>query len=245
MNNIKLLIPAAGQGTRLGLNYPKTLLDINGQSILSRIINIFNKYDSCPTIIVSKKGKNLINSHLKNLSLSAELIVQNLPLGMGDSISHFKYSKFFETTDNLMVIWGDIPFIQINTIDQIVKSHILNKNDFTFPTRYVENPYTKVIRDKNNLVIDIQETRENTNSSISKGEREIGFFIFKNKVILDTLNENLDGKISELTKEHGFLYLIKHLFKKGFKVQGLPIATSDDIISINSKIDLEKIKVKK
>jgi bifunctional UDP-N-acetylglucosamine pyrophosphorylase/glucosamine-1-phosphate N-acetyltransferase len=245
MNNIKLLIPAAGQGTRLGLDYPKTLLVIDGKTILSRIIEVFNKYDSCPTIIVSKKGKKLINDHLKNCSLRAELIVQDTALGMGNSILCFKKSKFYNSSENLMVIWGVIPFIQSDTIDSVVKFHISNNNHFTFPTRFVKDPYTKVIRDNNNSVIDIQETRENINSTVVDGEREIGFFIFKNKIILNMLNKNLLGKISNITKEHGFLYLIKHLFKKGFKIQGLPIATSDDIISINTKIDLEKLKVKK
>ena len=164
---------------------------------------------------------------------------------MGDSILHFKKSKFYESTDHLMVIWGDIPFLQIETINSIVKCHLANKNHFTLPTRIVDNPYTNVIRDNDKSIINIQETREITNIKIHKGEREIGFFIFQNKIVLKALDERLDGKISKITKEHGFLYIIKHLVQKGFKVEGLPIATSRDIISINSISDLDKLKDEK
>tara|TARA_B100000929_G_scaffold227301_1_gene183583 strand:+ start:174 stop:503 length:330 start_codon:yes stop_codon:yes gene_type:complete len=39
-------------------------------------------------------------------------------------------------------------------------------------------------------------------------------------------------------KEHGFLYIIKHLVTQGYNVDALPIATNLDLISLNSLEDL-------
>ena len=39
-------------------------------------------------------------------------------------------------------------------------------------------------------------------------------------------------------KEHGFLYIIKHLVVQGYNVDALPIATNLDLISLNSLEDL-------
>ena len=85
------------------------------------------------------------------------------------------------------------------------------------------------------------ETREE-NIPIENGERDIGLFIFKKKVIFDLLELNLPRKYSTKTKEHGFLYLISHLVKKGYKVEGLKIAKGEELISLNKISDLEIIK---
>ena len=39
-------------------------------------------------------------------------------------------------------------------------------------------------------------------------------------------------------KEHGFLFIIKHLVAQGYNVDALPIATNLDLISLNSLEDL-------
>ena len=65
MNNFKLLIPTAGLATRLGIDYPKTLIEIKDVSILIRIFNNFEKYDNNPIVIVRNKSKDRIKNHIE------------------------------------------------------------------------------------------------------------------------------------------------------------------------------------
>ena len=97
--------------------------------------------------------------------------------------------------------------------------------------------YTRVIRDKKGNIQDLIETREE-NLPIESGERDIGLFIFKKKEVLDLLRIDLAKKYSSKTNEHGFLYLISHLVKNGYKVEGLKIANKKELLSLNKISDL-------
>ena len=242
MNNLKIfaLIAAAGKGSRANLPYPKTLYEINGTPILIHLLNKLSFIDEQPTIIINPQGKNMISNCLKKNNRKAHLIFQTHPKGMGDAVLCFKKSKVFNNAKNILLAWGDIPFLNKETINKTLIHHELNENDFTFPTRFVDNPYTLVKRDKNNKIIEIVEIRENPKDNIVKGEREIGLFVFKKK-ILNYLDKDLEGKYGLLTKEHGFLYIIKHLVISGLKVEGLPIAKNEELISLNAMSDISSI----
>ncbi len=239
---LNLLIPAAGIGRRLGLKYPKFMIKIDRKTILERQINLFSSYDKNPTIVINKIYEKMVNKFLKKMKLKIEVITQNKPKGMGDSVLAFKNSKFYKDAEDILLIWSDIPYLSKSTLSKTISKHIKNKNDFTFPTIYTKNPYTIVKRDKSNNVLEVIETRGINKKITTKSEREIGFFIFKKKPIYKILNSNLDRKFNIKTKEHNFLYIIKHLVKKGFKVEGIPIATTKDTYSINTLKELKTIR---
>ena len=50
--------------------------------------------------------------------------------------------------------------------------------------------------------------------------------------------QDLEGKYGINTNEHGFLYLIKHLSNRGYKIEGLQIANDRELKSLNSLSDL-------
>ena len=237
-NKIGVLIAAAGKGTRAKLSYPKTLYKINGKEILLSILDITSDYDQKPTIVVSPKGERDINNFLSENSKTCNLVIQEIAKGMGDAVMQFKKSPSFELCENILLIWGDIPFIKKVTIKKMVERHLKKDNTFTFVTAETDKAYTRVNRDQNEQVIEILETREE-NLPIKKGERDIGLFIFKKKDIFDLLELNLSKKFSSRTKEHGFLYVVSHLVKNGYKVEGLKIAKGKELISLNKISDLE------
>ena len=70
------------------------------------------------------------------------------------------------------------------------------------------------------------------------GQKE-SLFLFKKEPIFKILIEEQNSKFGKLTGEHGFLYIIEHLIKNGFKVEGLSIANSKEIKSLNRLSDLE------
>tara|TARA_Y100000768_G_C23948953_1_gene669120 strand:- start:639 stop:1355 length:717 start_codon:yes stop_codon:yes gene_type:complete len=229
---IAVLIPAAGSGTRSKLSYPKSLHKVKNTPIIVRIINKIKKYDLCPTIIVNKKNhirfKETINM---SRSSKVEFLFQNKPTGMGDAVLKFKQSKFYKETENILLIWGDIPFIKRQNIDKLIKTHIAQSNFMTILSLYSKKPYTLIKKDKNDFVKEIIETNRN-NFNFKYGERDIGIFIFK-KTLLNYLNKK------QSIKEHNFLYIINTLYKKKYHIKSLPIASNKEAISLNYISDLE------
>ena len=229
--SIKVLIVAAGEGKRSGLNYPKTLFKINNTPIIVRIIKKIIHIDNNPTIIVSNSGLKMISKCLKQYKYNFELLVQSKPRGMGDAILKYKKSKSYEKKDNILLIWGDLPFLYKKTIDQMIFKYFSTNSFITLATGIQKNPYTLVIRDNNNSIREIEEFRKKKIQS-NKGERDIGIFLF-NKKLLNILNsikkyDYIDGK-----KEHNFLYIVKILYIKKYRITSSLISNKKEFKSLN------------
>ena len=237
MTDIHALIAAAGRGTRSGLPYPKTLYPVNGTPILIRILDQLMLFDQSPTIIASPSGEAPIKQCLEKNNRKAYIVIQEEPLGMGNAVLQFEKSPIANAAKNILLVWGDIPFLEKKTLSTLIQTHFSKGNSFTFVSRFVDSAYTIVSRDSKGKVVDVLETREQ-NSKPQQGERDIGLFIFNKSDIFNLLTQNLPGKFGKFTSEHGFLYLIRHLVARNYPVDALPIATKRELISLNKLSDL-------
>jgi bifunctional N-acetylglucosamine-1-phosphate-uridyltransferase/glucosamine-1-phosphate-acetyltransferase GlmU-like protein len=233
------LVAAAGRGTRAGLPYPKTLYPVQGKPILVRIHELLAPVDPLPTVIVSPGGLDDVRACLQANACATHLVVQPEPRGMGDAVLRFRDSPAYSGTDHVVLVWGDIPFLQPETLAATLQVHFEQDNDFTFPTRHVDVAYTVVSRGPAGGVIGVQETREVESVEVGPGEREVGLFVFRLAPVFELLDAELPGKWGGKTGEHGFLYLVEHLVKAGHRVVGIPIATKLDLVSLNSLKDIE------
>ena len=184
MTKLSVLIVAAGKGTRAGLSYPKTLHPVEGKPILIRILECLEIFDNNPTIIVSQKGKFPIKDCLNKYNKKAHLIIQNNPLGMGNAVLSFNDSPIAEQTKDIILVWGDIPFLRAQTVSKLVDSHIKKTNSFTLASIKVDSAYTIINRDKEGKVQSIIETREE-GLQPTPGERDIGVFGVKEEKPID------------------------------------------------------------
>ncbi|CAN1496862.1 COG2068 Uncharacterized MobA-related protein [Burkholderiaceae bacterium] len=238
MNEICALVAAAGRGNRAGLTYPKTLFKLKGKPILLRIIDLLAPYDVSPTVIVSPEGEGPIRECLAAEHYAAHLVLQPVANGMGDAVLSFEHSPAYAKAQHILLIWGDIPFIQPKTVAAIVERHLEHGNDFTFATRPVDAAYTVVSRDMAGRVTGVVETREAGISDPQQGERDIGLFVFRKQIVFPALRKELPCKWGANTGEHGFLYIIGHLAARGYQIEALPVATEMDLVSLNSMSDV-------
>lgn len=238
MVETRALIAAAGRGSRAGLPYPKTLFPVQGKPILLRICDTLRPYDAQPTIIVSPSGEGPIGECLEKAGFAAHLIRQPEPKGMGDAVLRYAESPAFAAAKQILLIWGDVPFVQPETVAAMLDAHEARDNDFSFVTRITKRPYTLVERGPQGGVVRVRETREEEISPPEEGERDIGLFVFRSDVVMPLLKEELPGKRGKATDEHGFLYVIGHLVERGFKVEALRIAKEIETVALNRLQDL-------
>ena len=237
MPEIRVAIAAAGRGSRSGLPYPKTLYPVGGRPILLRLIEVITSVDPRPTIIVSPDGREPISECLANEGLATDLVVQESPTGMGDAVLALRGTEA-AAAPHLLLVWGDLPFLQAQTVSGLIETHLAHDNDFTFATRHVDSAYTLVRRDEFGSVRELVETREE-GLARGSGERDVGLFLFRPEIVLPLLEQNLSGSVGGATGEHGFLYVVRHLAERDYRLEALAIATELDAVSLNRLADLD------
>jgi bifunctional UDP-N-acetylglucosamine pyrophosphorylase/glucosamine-1-phosphate N-acetyltransferase len=240
LGELRALVAAAGRGTRSGLSYPKTLFPIRGKPILVRILQSLAPYDCFPTVVVSPEGEDVIGRAIADHGLDAHLVIQPVAKGMGDAVLQFARSPVYEGTETVLLVWGDIPFIQRDTVEAVLDAHEAHRSDFTFATRRVTAAYTRVERDQTSAVRAVIETRELGIGDPGAGERDIGLFAFRKDVVFDILRRELPEKWGRASGEHGFLYVVKCLADTGRKVIALTVASEQEVVSLNSLDDVKE-----
>ena len=239
---ISVVIAAAGKGSRSGLNYPKCLFEIENKPIIIRLLQTLVNWDAKPNIIVSNSGLSLIEKKLLQYNFDVNFILQKNPLGMGNALLGLGNVRD-QLSENILLAWGDLPFISHDTVSELVEHYFFESSDFSLVTSYSINPYTIVMRDNLNNIQQVLETRE-SKASIpdSSSERDIGIFIFKRDLVLNFLERPAYNKFGSNSGEHGFLYILEHLVKEGFKVTSTETIQNIETISFNSPEDLEGYK---
>ena len=109
--SINVLILAAGIGSRSGLNYHKSLYKVDGRSIISSIISKLSFLNSSFTIVINPNNEAIFKETLNNHNQKADFAYQNKPIGMGDVLLKFDQSLNFNIAEQILLIWGDIPYI--------------------------------------------------------------------------------------------------------------------------------------
>ena len=232
------LIAAAGRGSRAGLPYPKTLFEVHGKPILIRVAEALLPHADSLVVIVSPEGAEPIRQALAEAAITAELVIQDEPRGMGHAVLASAAAAAVATAENLLLAWGDIPFFQPATVAAMVDAHCDLACDFTLASALTDSAYTIVSRDGQGTVTGVIETRE-AGLEPTAGERDIGLFVFRREPTFDALRQDLPGKFGKGTGEHGFLYAIGHLAAAGYRVEAVPVATELDLVSLNRLGDLQ------
>ena len=111
--SICAVIPAAGNGTRLGSDDPKVFTKVSSNKVVWDFLysNIKDHVDAFNLIVKPGVGDKY-SQYIKD---DTHVSYQESPLGMGDAI--FKGYDFWKKFDHILVVWGD----QINLSSKTLK----------------------------------------------------------------------------------------------------------------------------
>lgn len=235
-----IVILAAGKGSRMKSDYPKVLHELGGKTILEHVIKTAKSIKPDKIILVYKDKDKKISSIINNESI--QWVIQKKPKGTGDAI--LQSSKYFSENDDIIVLYGDMPFISTKSIKKLIKCK--KKSHISLLTAHTENPdgYGRIVR-KNKKITKIIEDR-NANSDQKKiKEVYSGTFIANAKDLIRWLKKIKNNNIKKEFYATDIIH-IAYLEKKTIKT--IQTANYEEILGINNKLQLsmlEKIFQKK
>ena len=187
MNNLKVIILAAGQGERLRPlteNIPKCMVNFLGKSILKRQIDIFRNLGINDISVVTGYCDDKVNldniTKFKNKNFMTTNMVESL------------FTAEEKLNDSVIVSYGDIIF-EPSIIQSLINSRhnisvIIDKNWKDLWNVRFENPLDdaeSLVLDKNELILELGQKVENIDNI--QGQF-IGLMKFQNDGIIDIVN---------------------------------------------------------
>ncbi len=227
------VIPAAGRGSRLGLDRPKILAPIDGETTIWSILHekLARRVDKICVVVgqpfnLPNAGRNVITA------------LQPEPRGMGHAV--FCAWDIWKQYDDLLVIWGDQVNISENTLDCAIAAHRqAAKPALTLPLTKTAKPYVQYDFDEAGRLHRIRQTREGDLTDPT-GQSDVGLFLLSTEGLKEAWEAHLStGQRGAATGELNFLPLLPYLSTKcGWNVQTIPVADPDEARGINTPADL-------
>jgi bifunctional UDP-N-acetylglucosamine pyrophosphorylase/glucosamine-1-phosphate N-acetyltransferase len=239
MNRIVIL--AAGKGTRMNSELPKVLVPLKGRPMIKYLLDsVFTSdVDPKPCIIVSPDNQEIIKNALAEYNL--EYAIQDKQLGTGHAVACAR-NYLSPDTKNILVLYGDHPFLKADSIKKFIKAE--NNSLIIAPTilpdynDWHQNFYHwgRIVRGANNKVEGIVELKDASEEQKLIREVNPGFMVFDYKWLfknVDKLNDNNKAKEYYLTD------MVKIAFEEGKEVGTINIEARE-ATGINS---LEELKI--
>ncbi|MGX4601546.1 bifunctional UDP-N-acetylglucosamine diphosphorylase/glucosamine-1-phosphate N-acetyltransferase GlmU [Faecalimicrobium sp. JNUCC 81] len=232
--NFKAIILAAGKGTRMKSKHPKVVHKVCGKEMVNHVIDVSKKSGVEDVVVILGHGSETVKTQIPQDSMIA---MQTEQLGTGHAVKMAK--EYINDNDTIVVLCGDTPLVKEETLKRLFDYHIENQYHATVLTTKVENPtgYGRIIRDENEDLLKIVEQKDANEEEKKAKEINSGIYCFDGKSLrqaLDLLdNNNAQG-------EYYLTDTIKIMRDKGQKVGAYNGSTIEELMGVNSRVELSK-----
>ena len=234
---INIVLLCAGKSSRLKFNLPKVILPINGKTLLERSLFNLNQLKPTKIIIVAGFKEELVVNLAEKLDYkNIEFVTQKEQLGTGDAVKK-AYKKLDDDSVSL-IINGDTPFVDVETIRQALSQYSKNKSVFTIATSTPASPfgYGRILRDNDGQILDIVEERDCNNEQRLIKEVNSGLYLVATKHLKDLIKKIKKNKNSE----YYLTDLVNIFARNGMRIDSVPINDERKFININTFDDYRK-----
>lgn len=242
MPKTRVVILAAGMGKRMGGEVPKPLVKIAGEPMLAHLLVSVSKsgVDARPVVVVAPDYKELFADMLGTM---CDFAIQHEPRGTGHAVLAAKQE--IGSTDRVMVLYGDHPFIPADTLRRLVALHDAHPQAVAMLTCSVpnfEDPYDafkswgRVLRDAHGEVCAIREVKDASRDELAVREVNPAIYLFPTAWMWERLPQLSTANAS------GELYLtdlITMAFSEGIQVV-TEQAEALDVMGINTPAELAR-----
>lgn len=232
--SIKVVILAAGKGTRMKSAKPKVLHELGGKSLLKHVIdNISSLKPDNLIAVVGHESQQIISAIGDNV----EFVEQLEQKGTGHAVQ--QVLPHISDADCVVIAYGDVPLTQKETFEKLAS--LASESSIGLLTFTLNDPtgYGRIVRDNKGRVLGIVEQKDANDEQLSIVELNSG--------MLSITGANLKSLLSRIDDDNaqGEFYLTD-IFGLAAG-DGLTIETVNpsfvwEVAGVNSRIQLAELE---
>jgi len=232
--NFKAIILAAGKGTRMKSKFPKVVHKVCGKEMVNHVIDVSKNSGVNDIVVILGHESETVKEKLPKDTMIA---MQTEQLGTGHAVIMAK--EYINDEDTIVVLCGDTPLVKEETLKKLFEYHLENEYHATVLTTCVDNPtgYGRIIRDENQDLLKIVEQKDANEEEKKAKEINSGIYCFNGKSLRESL-DLLDNKNAQ--GEYYLTDTIKIMRDKGQKVGAFNGSTIEELMGVNSRVELSK-----
>lgn len=235
---------AAGDGKRMQSDLPKVLHLVKGKPIIEHLVVAVESVGlTRPPVTVVSARHTLIQNALRERALYA---VQLEQLGTGHALQSAQ--NLWHDMQNVVVLYGDMPFISPESIQRLVEAHVSEKNVMTFMTTTVphfegQNSYFsdfgRIVRNAVGRLLKNVQKKDATTEELKILEVDTAYMCFSSAWLKESLPKLIRNNAQ---KEYYLTDLLALALQNGEAVGTVDI-DAKEAIGINTKEQLDLANV--
>lgn len=233
MENLKAIILAAGEGTRMKSKKPKVLHEIMNKSMVEYVIDTAKDSGAEAVCVVVGHLAEQVQAAIQREDVSFAL--QTERKGTGHAVK--MAGDFIEDDKDMLILYGDTPLITGETLKGVIAEHRAKENAVTVVSAMVDDPtgYGRIIRDEAGNFVKSVEHKDASEAERAVKEINTGIYVFRGadlKNALGRLNNN---------NAQGEYYLpdcLEILLGDGKNVGAYTAVDESEFFGVNSRVQL-------
>jgi bifunctional UDP-N-acetylglucosamine pyrophosphorylase/glucosamine-1-phosphate N-acetyltransferase len=237
IDNIDVVILAAGLGTRMKSQTIKVLHRAAGRPLIDYVLDLASAIAAKPPVIVVGHQREAVQEHVGN---RARYAIQEKQLGTGHAVRQ-AVDQIDVKGKKILILSADVPLTRPETLQRLIDEHQRAGNALTLVTMKLDDPglYGRVIRDPNGVVAKIVEAKDADEKQKQIREVNAGIYLFEG----EQLSENLRRlSMNNAQGEYYLTDLIGMLRDSGKRVGALLLDDPVEALGVNSRAELATVE---
>ena len=239
MAELAIIVLAAGEGTRMKSDTPKVLHELAGLPLLGHVLSTAHALDASDVIVVLRHQIDRITEYVHTHFPRTAIVEQDEIPGTGRAVEVALGALPAGFTGDVLVLSGDVPLLDVATLQNLLESHRGNSNAGTLLSTELADPtgYGRIVRSRQDFV-GIVEHKDASAVELEIREVNAGVYAFQAPALRSAL-----AKVGQANAQ-GEKYLTdvaKILLEAGQSVTAIPVEDSWLVAGVNDRAQLAAI----
>jgi bifunctional UDP-N-acetylglucosamine pyrophosphorylase / glucosamine-1-phosphate N-acetyltransferase len=238
MNEVGVIILAAGLGKRMKSSLPKVMHSLSGKPLLFHVLTTAQRLKPGKVAIIIGHGAEVVKQAYRHGDVT--WVVQEQPLGTGHAVLCAK-NCFGKFSGDVLILSGDVPLISARTLNAMIHLHRQRSASLTLLTALLKEPggYGRVLRHADGEIAGIVEERDATDAQQQLEEVNAGVYVASAPFLFSAL---------EKVKNHndqGEYYLpdaVAIALQQGERVATMKVDDAREVMGINTREELAQME---